>query len=854
VSGSDELSEGGHVIGGGYGSGKSHIELVVYHLFDSPELGQRWLDGQGIDVELPEDTRTAALQMLNLDDSYDQLWTAVGEYLGIDAWQEADEPPKVHDIRDSLDGQKTAVFIDEFERWFGMAARERYTEDNLGFLQNLLEAAGRDDTSLLLFISLLYENPDVEGVVQRTNPFTYDLSSRRDEKIQFLVHRLVGDIKDPDGVERLAQEYVDVYRQNDQIQLEEYQEKERQIAEQYPFHPDMLRLLMEKFSEQSGHQDARGLLDFLTQVLDDNYTDVDLILTGDVDVFGYIDRFRFIDSELVGKYSNDYHRLQNANEDFEDNIEELLNIVLLHSLARAGQEGANKRGILMGMMRKGINAHQIIQTFTDEVYGHAWHIHRLNGEYAFDVNENPAARIEKKSEDVHKHDAIHRTESLIKEDLFNGRNNVYILDPVNTEQNIPDNKTLKIVVSLAAKMNYDDEFESLTTGQGREFNNTLVLVTPEKRSSVDSNTGIIELARKVVSGEKLKKEEDALPEGFKEIHEQNYQNLLDRVKDKYGTVYTSTEQGLYPGTLSVDDNEDFYSATLDIVEPDSSQLRSEIEDAVEDEGASGIEYEYLKMDFYRNVEYATLTDEEDLEDAVDYLCREGKIQAGSYFEERVRSLGNDTTLVHEKYVETEDEEEEQKQIKVTRTSSKSTTEKDDTGSEEESVAAFECPECGRTLEGTECECGFEFTATDIEQGNVTVDEGSTEDLIDTFDDIKQEVEEKTEEEDAIEPYPTMGSVEADNKPDLLDVLDRKIGLEWEIYEVDVTLEGTLTSDELEEFGVNGFSLGDNTSLNETLEFNPPEPLSKQELITLMRGMRAPERASFTVKMQVDRND
>ena len=861
VDDSDSLSEGAHVIGGGYGSGKSHIELVVYHLLDSPDVGQPWLDNQGIDVELPDDTRTAALQMLNLSGNYNRLWEAVGEYLGVEEWTEADDVPSVHQIRDSLEGQKTAVFIDEFERWFNMAVRDEYQSDNLAFLQNLLEAAGREDTSLLLFVSLLYENPDVEAILQRTNPFTHDLSSRRDEKIQFLIHRLVGEVTDPEGIESLAQEYVDVYRQNDQIQLEDYQEKERQVVEQYPFHPDLLRLLMEKFSEQSGHQDARGLLHFLTEVLSDNYTEVDLILTSNVDVFGYIDRFRFIDTELVSKYSNDYHRLQGADEEFEKDVEELLNIVLLHSLARAGKEGANKRAILMGMMRKGVNAHQIIQTFTEDVYGHAWHIHRLNGEYAFDIEENPAARIEKKSEDIHKHDAIHRVESLVKEDLFRGRNNVYILNPVNTEQDIPDNKTLKIVVSLAAKVNYDDEFESLTTGQGREFNNTLVLVTPEKRSSIDSNTGIIELARKVVAGEKLKGEEDALPEGFEEIHDQNYQNLLDRVQDKYGTVHTSTERGLFPQELSVEDDGDFYSATIEVVEPDASQLRSEIEEAVEDAGASGIEYEFLKMDFYRNTDYSTLTDEKELEDAIDYLCRGGDIQAGNYFEEKVRSLGNDTTLVHEKYVETEEEEEEeQEQIKIKHTP-KETSTSASTGeeeTEEEAVSAFECPQCGNELEGTKCECGFEFDATDLKEGKVTVDEGSTEDLIDTFEEIQEEIEDEEEigdGEEETEPYPMMGGpLEADNKPDLLDTLDRNIGLEWEVHEIEVTMEGTLTSNDLEDFGVNEYGLGDNASLDETLYFEPPEPLSKQELIKLVRNMRVPEKASFELQMQVNRND
>jgi len=355
---------------------------------------------------------------------------------------------------------------------------------------------------------------------------------------------------------------------------------QNRIERYYPFHPLALELLMEKYSEQRISSDARGLLRFLTEILADNYTEIDLILTGNIDVYEYTDRFQYIDGELVGKYINDYNRLQKTDGSFDEFIEELINIVLLHSLASEGDEGANKRQMLMGVMRKGVNAHRIIQTFTEDVYGHAWHIHRINGEYAFDIDENPAARIEKKAEDIHKHDAIHRVESLIRDDLFNGRNNVYILDPVNTEQDIPDNKTLKLAVSLQAKQDYNELFEELTTGQEREFPNTLALVTPEKLAGIDSNTGIRQLARKVVAGEQLNREEEALPDGFEEIHDQNYQNLRDRVRDKFGTVHTSTDRGLYPENLPAGADVDFYQATIDIISPDPSQLRSEIKNAI----------------------------------------------------------------------------------------------------------------------------------------------------------------------------------------------------------------------------------------------------------------------------------
>ena len=852
------FSEGGQIVGGEFGSGKSHIELVVYHLFNSPSLGQKWLNQQGISVSLPAETRATALQMFNLTREYNRLSEAVGDYLGIDEWAEGSKTPTVHDIRDTLEGKPTLVLLDEFERWFGMERRSEYRDDNLAFLQNLLEAAGRDDTQLSVFVSLLYEDEDVQAITQRTNPFTHDLSSRRDEKIEFILHRLVGNVTDPEGVASLAKEYADVYRQNDQIQLEDYQDMQDRIERYYPFHPIVLELLMEKYSEQRISSDARGLLRFLTEILRDNYSEVELILTGDVDVYGYTDRFQYIDNELVGKYINDYNRLQKPDGSFDEYTEQLLNIVLIHSLARAGKEGANKRKMLMGTIRKGINAHRLIQIFTEDVYGHAWHIHRINGEYAFDVKENPAARIEKKAEDIHKHDAIHRIESLVRDDLFDGHNNVYILDPINTEQDIPDNKTLKIVVSLGAKRGYDDEFEALTTGQEREYNNTLVLVTPQKRSSVDTNTGIIELARKVVAGEQLQREEEVLPDGFDEIHDQNYQNLRDRVRDKYGEVHTSTERGLFPQDLPSGGNLDFYAATTSVVEPDSSQLRSEVKTAVKDEGGSGIRYEYLRNDIYRNPKYTTLTSEEELRDIIDSLCRDGVIQVGNYFDESFGSLGNETCLTHEQYVTNEENEKDDEGNSITidtsggstTTTTGGTTTTTGTGGSSSTTSVtttFSCPQCTEELESTSCDCGFEFSATDIREGTVSVEGASTEELLDKFG-IEQDGK------PTIRPHPPMGTIDADNKPDLIDQLEREIQTSWDVHESEITVEGQLTSDDLEDYGLNIDALDEKVTLDEKFNINPDKPFSRQGFLSLVWGLNVPENASISVSLEVDKDE
>lgn len=854
------FSEGGQIVGGGYGSGKSHIELVIYHLFNSASLGQSWLDKQGINVDLPSGTRTAALQMFNLEREYSRLSEAIGDYLGIDKWEGDKKTPTVHQIRDTLEGEPVLVLLDEFERWFGMPEREEYQDSNLAFLQNLLEAAGRDDTRLSVFVSLLYEDEDVQAITQRTNPFTHDLGSRRDEKIEFILHRLVGEVADPDGVANLAKEYTDVYRQNDQIQLEDYHDMQDRIERYYPFHPLALEVLMQKYSEQRISSDARGLLRFLTEILSDNYTQTDLILTGDINVYGYTDRFRYIDGELVGKYISDYNRLQKPDGSLGEFIEELINIVLVHSLSSEGEEGPNKRQMLMGVMRKGINAHRIIQTFTEDVYGHAWHIHRINGEYAFDTNENPAARIEKKAEDIHKHDAIHRVERLVREDIFNGQNNVYILDPINTEQDIPDNKTMKIVVLLRAKRDYNEIFEELTTGQEREFPNTLALVTPEKLAGINSNTGIRQLARKVVAGEQLKREEEALPDGFEEINDQNYQNLHDRVCDKFGTIHTSTGRGLYPENLPAGTDLEFYQASIDVISPDTSQLQSEIKNAVKDEGAKGIQYEYLRNDFYSDPSCSTLTDESELKDGINTLCQSGTLKVGTYFDQHVGSVGNDTTLVHEQHVETDEEEENEdpETITIDTTGSgvggdgETTITGTGTGTGTPSIGptspstVFDCPQCGEVLEDTTCECGFEFGASDVTDGKISVEGATMEKLLEEFGIEKPQ-------EPKIRPYPAMGTIEANNKPELIDQLERETQ-GWEIHEATVSVDSVLTGNDLSKYGINASELSENVTLDETFKIMPDNPMTQGSFLGLLSNLNVPEYASLSVKLKVNKSE
>lgn len=819
-----EFQNGTHVVSGDFGSGKSHIGLVLHHLFNNPERGQDWLDTHGLDITVPQDVDFHAFQMFNLEEGYDYLWEPIYEYLGVsDQLTDVGDVPTVSQIRGLLEGP-TVLFLDELEPWLRMASHQEYKEENLAFLQNLCEAAADGDTPLSVHVTLLYSEDDVTSRVQRTGPHIHDLTVEDEEKIDFILHRLIDTVHET--AEEVVGEYVDVYRQNEQIEYEDYQSKEQDLLHSYPFHPDMLQLLMERFSEGSGHQDARGLLDFLTRLLGDSYTAVDLIITSDIDVYSHASRLRAIDHELIPKYKSDYERLalSESDGDYEhaEYVEELLNVVLLHSLTKGGEIGANKRQRIVGVIRKGMGAHAIEQTFQNDVYGQAWHIFQLNGEYSFDTNMNPAARIENRAEDVHRREALGRLERLVHEEFFEGRENVYLWEGTDAVE-IPDNTTLKILVRLDASQDYTDDFRAVTSGAEREYNNTLVVVTPKTRASIDSNSGIVQVARRVVAGERLRQEESDLPETFEEVHQQDIRTLRDRTREKFGRVFQPTRRSgdirLSPTPLDVDENHSLYESTINAIDPDQRRIRREIKDHLEDEEASGVQYQYLRNDFYRLVEFPTITQEQQLKDALTRLCQDGETQIGSAFEESPGTIHDSDTIVHKNFVEIPEDDDDGETTETTLT--------------------------GGTVGGGDSgggSGGTSVSTTDPTTTTPTTDTGATDD--------------DGDEEPELVTVPPVSPIAAENRFELEDELERELDNDWVIHEVTLKISGPLEEDDLNLIGFDDHSkLANAVELSQTIELEPEDDtLSKSEVLTYIRDLKTPSHARFRAQFEVESNE
>lgn len=846
-----DLAKGNHLIPGDYGSGKSHMGLVLHHIFQSPGRAEAWFDRRGVDIDadIPSDVDFHAFQMYNLEENYDYLWEPIYHYLGVEnRLDKVGDVPSVAQLRDLIGDRPTVLFIDELEPWLRMGTRADYREENLAFLQNLMAAAADGDMPLVAFITLLYNDEDVRSKASRNGPHRHDLTVEDDEKLDFIVHRLIGnpDEQEEDaGVDGIAKAYADLYRENGQVEFDNYQQKREKIRRYYPFHPDTLELLLERFGEGGkGHQDARGLLEFLTYVLRDNYSDVDLVLTGDVDVHEHAGFLRSLDHDLIPKYESDHDRLKNVDGGFDEYVEELLNVVLLYSLTRGGEGGATKRQRIVGILREDDSANRIEQTFQQKVNGRAWHIHPVNGEYAFDVEKHPGARIETRTDDIQGDEAIHRVERLVKEEFFADRNNVYIWRGVDHHIDVPDNTALQLLVRLDTG-DYETDFKEMMRGEGTEsgepyqFQNTFAIVGPDQ--DLTTNTGIKQIAKRVVAGEDLDTGDEELSDDFHEIHSKNIETLRERVLGKFGQVFTtaehSSEIGLAPTPIG-DDNGDLHTPAVNAIEPDERQVRRELRTKLEEEGEGGIQYEYLTKDFHRDPTYPTLPDEDILEEAVKQLCEEGDIQVGDKMDERPPSPADTTTIVHAKYVATSDDGDE---------------ESGDDGQEGMTVdhRGSGSGGGGETSTG-DSPGGGGATATGGGSAGSSLGVRGTGPVGPEPDSGGGEGE---EDEVEIVTYPAMHPIAADNKFELEDMLDRDIEDYWEIHEFTLTFTGPINEDELGRVGLNGHSsIADATDVEQTLTIDPDEPLAKEDVIDVVRDLTPPEQASFEVRMQVAKHE
>ena len=415
------------IIDTGFGGGKTHTLMLLYHILSNPQIGFDYIKGYNLDRDL-EVERISNVQVVAIDCrdiKKATLWGEIADKLGqYGAVQEYDEPPKAIsdlDVIKGFFGKPTLLMIDELPHYLSETLAEKIgdtTKSKLteAFLYKLISAVSSSKNSVLVLT--LTENQQlykdrVDDIKSTLTDYVIDgaigdlretLSRQtsirnpvqKEEIYSVVRHRLVKEIDDK-ARRDIIQEYMDYYTQEGLIVDPKFQER---FEKSYPIHPDFIDMLYDRVSTISQFNQTRGTLRFLALVLNSIYekrTDCRLVGTGDIDL-----ESPAIMDEITAKIDrNEFTKIINIDciehaRDLDSDkpvkiIEQIARTIYLHSLHEtpSKRSGITTSQLKLAIGKPGLDT-AIVENSLQSIKMQFWYIQETNGQFYFmdAVNEN----------------------------------------------------------------------------------------------------------------------------------------------------------------------------------------------------------------------------------------------------------------------------------------------------------------------------------------------------------------------------------------------------------------------------------------------------------------------------------
>jgi len=632
-------NQGAFLLVGPYGSGKSHTLILLYHIFNRPEIANKWAKEWGIDFKVPEKSRSVIISTRKYDVDY--LWEPIFAQLGRnDLLKEIKRFPTVDQIEEAIGNNPVAIFIDELENWYGSfdpVKQEHIIEQNETFLEHLLEVASDPNRKLFVFITFLGEKEELKKILNRTKPVQIDVSTLEDRE-RVTLHRLFENAGsfDENKIEGIVDEYLSKYEHPIEI-LDNMQYKLR-MKRVYPFHPALFDSLVQIFEAASERQDIRGMLNILADAIKENYNKTDLLLLSDLDE----NDFRGINLNLVEKFSYDLKRSKDvlfANE--------ILKSILIFSL-NDKIHGASLSDILLSAFKPthGHTIDQIIGSLQDQLYGKIHYLHKVKDLYVFKGEVNIYALLEREKNKIEEDEAKKKIAEIVKQKIFDNKVFVYGFDA------IPDDSKPKIIVSLTQwGMNSDLKDKLNEFYKGKLWQNAYIIVFPKSDVVMPE---IIEKTKRVIAAERIRSQTNNKAEEaeLRQHIEEEMQEIAERTHAAYGLIVKWVEHN---DELTYR----FINTTAEIntikekIGSDAGVCGEYILKAIEDK-PDGIKVDLLVNDFKKNRKYPFILEESVIYNAIRSLHRDKKLiiegeRGKFYIDDSPRTIEPDYVILSPKY-------------------------------------------------------------------------------------------------------------------------------------------------------------------------------------------------------------
>lgn len=483
----------------GFGGGKTHILLALYHLLDDPDTVlsipkvKEVIEDTGID-ELPE-SNVAVIVGTDLDVSggrevegihLNTLWGELAYQLGgkraYDIIQESDEKrtsPGKDKLAEILrEAQPCTVLVDELLQYVLRArgvevGESAYIEQIISFLDELVRAIGTVERAMAV-VSLqaserfeMYGDPEtaeqllnqMESKIGRVDTETRPI--QKAEIYNIARQRLFDERAPEEDREDIADAYHDYYREHssdfpDKVQEPEYRDR---IVESYPFHPEFIDTLYQQWGSLPDFHRTRGVLRLLAKVVSDQYQEqrsTPLIQPGQLNLANEEIRdevLRYFEDGWDGVIDSDVAGPEAKSDEIDRQMGGVYHSNrVTHSLAASlflySKTGGQNPGATLERLRLGTLLPEMSPTLVADAVSKAertfFFLHEEDGFYRFTKKPNlnqVQSSYETKVDDEDKIDEIHTAFSDVYGD---GPFNVHLWP--DGPENVDDDDILRLVI------------------------------------------------------------------------------------------------------------------------------------------------------------------------------------------------------------------------------------------------------------------------------------------------------------------------------------------------------------------------------------------------------------------------
>jgi hypothetical protein len=519
------------------GSGKSHLLLLMYHLFNSPEASRPWLRAYGLTCAIPADSITVINKFTDLPLS--SIWDFIFGRISGQRPPTSIVQPSLKEVKRALDGRRLILILDELEQGIRIIGDPAVKAQNLAFLQMLTEWANREN-QVTLFASIYSDQEEPGSTLMRLPSCRVQFGLATDRS-KVVLHRLFENFLSfqPDQAGPIADSYVNVWRRHLTFNADEFRAR---MLQSYPLSPDLLEILLRRIPARGGFQNVRGALGFLAHLVRLTHTQTDLITPAHTALHDREVGTRLADLDTSGDL------IAKARGNLEDLksyplATEVASTVMLYTLAGTPGRtlGATREELLRSILAPGIDINELERTLL-AFQKYASHFHVQEGRYLFDPEENADAKVEFKSLLVSDNLAKSLLQSLWRDEIFREPTALIYADVNQSKVALEglDKDRLRFV--LAPRRLTPDERHTLY--HGLSVRNQVILLEPRDGTfNIDTHADLLKWAKRLLAAKGLiQMTSDASRcADYERIIREDRKHMLDGIR-RAGLVYLRVDR------------------------------------------------------------------------------------------------------------------------------------------------------------------------------------------------------------------------------------------------------------------------------------------------------------------------